>query len=142
MRVPSQIQMAFQFRCLILRSCVFSSPETPNVSKISENHSLVRWVTFAVLFVFWSAFPPAPASAQQNHPVASATGAEEPASLPQDSYHSELNMPRQEQAGPQLPSPHEGSGTAWQPAAVEETEWMLDARRMGTDGARRHLRRL
>jgi hypothetical protein len=35
-----------------------------------------------------------------------------------------MNMPMQEQAGLQLPSPHEGSGTAWQPASVQGTEWM------------------
>jgi hypothetical protein len=46
------------------------------------------------LFVFWSAFPPAPASAQQNHPVPSATDADEPASPPQDSSHSEMDAGR------------------------------------------------
>src|ERR1035437_8944641 len=116
--------MAFQFRCLPLRSCVFSSPGTSHVSKISENHRLVRLTTFAVLFVFLSAFPPAPASAQQNHPVPSSADADKPASPPQDTSHSEMNMPMQEQAGLQLPSPHEGSGTAWQPASVQGTEWM------------------
>jgi hypothetical protein len=35
-----------------------------------------------------------------------------------------MNMPMENQVGFQLPSPHEGSGTAWQPASVIAPEWM------------------
>ena len=35
-----------------------------------------------------------------------------------------MNMPMESQNGFQLPSPHEGSGTAWQPASVQGPEWM------------------
>ncbi len=34
-------------------------------------------------------------------------------------------MHMQEQAPAQLPSPHDGSGTAWEPASVPEHDWML-----------------
>jgi len=35
-----------------------------------------------------------------------------------------MNMPMENQVGFQLPSPHEGSGTAWQPASVQGPDWM------------------
>ncbi len=35
-----------------------------------------------------------------------------------------MHMPMEEQKALQLPSPHEGSGTAWQPASVPAHEWM------------------
>jgi len=35
-----------------------------------------------------------------------------------------MNMPTENQNGFQLPSPHEGSGTAWQPASVQGPDWM------------------
>jgi len=35
-----------------------------------------------------------------------------------------MDMPMENQVGFQLPSPHEGSGTAWQPASVIAPEWM------------------
>jgi hypothetical protein len=35
-----------------------------------------------------------------------------------------MNMPMENQSGFQLPSPHEGSGTAWQPTSVMAPEWM------------------
>jgi hypothetical protein len=35
-----------------------------------------------------------------------------------------MNMAMADQDGLQLPSPHEGSGTAWQPASVTSPEWM------------------
>jgi hypothetical protein len=37
---------------------------------------------------------------------------------------SGMSMPMAELDGFQLPSPHEGSGTAWQPASVTSPEWM------------------
>jgi hypothetical protein len=36
----------------------------------------------------------------------------------------QMQMQMNEQNGLQLPSPHEGSGTAWQPASVASPEWM------------------
>src|SRR5208337_1771634 len=41
----------------------------------------------------------------------------------QDRSMSGMGM--EEQAASQLPSPHAGSGTGWQPASVPEHEWML-----------------
>ncbi len=35
-----------------------------------------------------------------------------------------MKMPMEEATVSQLPSPHEGSGTAWQPASVAAPEWM------------------
>ena len=35
-----------------------------------------------------------------------------------------MQMQMDAQSGPQLPSPHAGSGTAWQPASVPAYEWM------------------
>jgi hypothetical protein len=35
-----------------------------------------------------------------------------------------MDMPMENQVGFQLPSPHEGSGTAWQPASVQGPDWM------------------
>ncbi len=37
---------------------------------------------------------------------------------------SGMQMPMQEHESAQLPSPHEGSGTAWEPASVPEHAWM------------------
>jgi hypothetical protein len=36
-----------------------------------------------------------------------------------------MQMPMENQGSSQLPSPHDGSGTAWEPASVPEHEWML-----------------
>ena len=41
----------------------------------------------------------------------------------QDNAMSGMHM--EEQAASQLPSPHSGSGTGWEPASVPEHEWML-----------------
>jgi hypothetical protein len=70
------------------------------------------------------AFSQTPALAQQDHPVPASRHADEHAQPAQDSSHSEMNMPMHEPAGLELPSPHEGSGTAWQPASVQGAEWM------------------
>jgi hypothetical protein len=43
----------------------------------------------------------------------------------QDTSMSGMNMPLEGRAAAQLPSPHAGSGTGWQPASVPEPEWML-----------------
>ncbi len=37
----------------------------------------------------------------------------------------EMPMPTEENEDPNLPSPHDGSGTAWEPASVPEHDWML-----------------
>ena len=44
----------------------------------------------------------------------------------QDTSMTGMNMPMpmQDQKILQLPSPHEGSGTAWQPASVDSPQWM------------------
>jgi hypothetical protein len=36
-----------------------------------------------------------------------------------------MNMPMDENESASLPSPHDGSGTAWEPASVPEHDWML-----------------
>ena len=38
---------------------------------------------------------------------------------------SGMHMQMAEHSAAQLPSPHAGSGTAWEPASVPEHEWML-----------------
>jgi hypothetical protein len=45
----------------------------------------------------------------------------------QDDSMGGVNMPMnmEEHEASQLPSPHDGSGTAWEPASVPEHEWML-----------------
>ena len=35
-----------------------------------------------------------------------------------------MDQPMEQHEGFQLPSPHEGSGTAWQPASVQAPAWM------------------
>jgi hypothetical protein len=36
-----------------------------------------------------------------------------------------MDMPMEQREASQLPSPHDGSGTAWEPASVPEHDWML-----------------
>jgi len=43
----------------------------------------------------------------------------------QDTSMSGMNMQMGQHSALQLPSPHDGSGTAWEPASVPEHEWML-----------------
>src|SRR5271169_2223267 len=50
--------------------------------------------------------------------------AENQASPQQDTSMAGMKMPMEEPKVFQLPSPHEGSGTAWQPASVEAPAWM------------------
>ena len=42
----------------------------------------------------------------------------------QDTSMAGMKMDIEEHEGFQLPSPHEGSGTAWQPGSVRGYEWM------------------
>jgi hypothetical protein len=65
------------------------------------------------------------ASAQDISPAdPSHVYAENQASPQQDTAMPGMHMPMEEQTSLQLPSPHEGSGTAWQPASVAAPEWM------------------
>ena len=41
-----------------------------------------------------------------------------------DMAEKKMNMDKDEHASREMPSPHEGSGTAWQPASVTGHEWM------------------
>lgn len=43
----------------------------------------------------------------------------------QDSSMGGMQMPMEQHEASQLPSPHDGSGTAWEPASVPEHAWML-----------------
>jgi len=45
--------------------------------------------------------------------------------LAQDASMSGMHMQMEHSEGSQLPSPHAGSGTGWEPASVPEHEWML-----------------
>ena len=49
---------------------------------------------------------------------------EHQASQQQDTSMAGMNMPMDEPNVFHLPSPHEGSGTAWQPASVQGPAWM------------------
>jgi hypothetical protein len=91
-----------------------------HTSKIFENRVLRRGTTLAVLFLFLSAF----ASAQQSHSAPPSAPADETVSPQQPTSDEGMSMPMPEPAVGQLPSPHEGSGTAWQPASVRGAEWM------------------
>ncbi|HME34226.1 MAG TPA: hypothetical protein VKF84_03230 [Candidatus Sulfotelmatobacter sp.] len=70
------------------------------------------------------------ASAQQSSPAdpPDAQGEDKKAQQPDQSMAGMnmpgMNMPTENQNGFQLPSPHEGSGTAWQPASVQGPDWM------------------
>jgi hypothetical protein len=65
------------------------------------------------------------ASAQDISPAdPSHAHAENQASPKQDTSMPGMNMPMEEPTVSQLPSTHEGSGTAWQPASVAAPEWM------------------
>ena len=47
-----------------------------------------------------------------------------PLASAQDNSMAGMNMPMETRATSQLPSPHAGSGTGWQPASVPDPEWM------------------
>lgn len=83
----------------------------------------MRRTYFFLLFL--SALMLARSSAQENNPAAPPHAhAENQASQQPDSSMSGMKMDMQEESGPQLPSPHAGSGTAWQPFSVPAYEWM------------------
>jgi hypothetical protein len=59
-------------------------------------------------------------------PISAARGQQSAASAPPEAQHeiSMEGMQMGSQSGPLLPSPHESSGTSWQPASVRGHEWM------------------
>lgn len=86
-----------------------------------------------LFLLFLAAVGVATASAQQSRPgAAPQTQAEKPASAPQDTSMAGMHMGtnqmgmnmEMQESGFQLPSPHEGSGTGWQPGSVVGHEWM------------------
>jgi len=78
---------------------------------------------FAVLFLV--TFSSMQASAQESTPSgAQHAHAENEAPPQQDASMAGMQMSMNGQNVFQLPSPHEGSGTAWQPTSVHGTEWM------------------
>jgi hypothetical protein len=83
-------------------------------------------VSRAYIFLLLAAV--AAASAQESSPgAAPQRHAENQAAPPQDSSMAGMNMSMnmgKQESGFQLPSPHEGSGTGWQPASVLGHEWM------------------
>src|SRR5579871_4990187 len=59
-------------------------------------------------------------------PISAARGQQSAASAPPEAQReiSMEGMQMGSQSGPLLPSPHESSGTSWQPASVRGHEWM------------------
>jgi hypothetical protein len=85
----------------------------------------VRRMLLAAHFLAALTLSVALASAQDiSPPDPSHSHAENQASSPQDTSMAGMKMPMEQPTGSQLPSPHEGSGTAWQPASVAAPEWM------------------
>ncbi len=73
-------------------------------------------------FLLLAALSLAPVSAQQiDAAVAARAHAQNEASPAPEASMGQMNMDR---TAMQPPSPHEGSGTAWQPASVQGYEWM------------------
>ncbi len=81
----------------------------------------VRRTLFPVIFLAVSL---AVVSAQEANPAPPQAHAENQASQGQDTSMAGMHMPVEEKSGYQLPSPHEGSGTGWQPGSVPAHEWM------------------
>ena len=82
-------------------------------------------VLFTILIL--APFSLASALGQEVHSASAAQAQAESVSSPaQDTSMPGMNMPMQteDRRAWQLPSPHEGSGTAWQPASVHGYEWM------------------
>jgi hypothetical protein len=73
-------------------------------------------------FLLLAALSLAPVSAQQiDAAIAARSHAQNEASPLPEASMGQMDMDR---TAVQLPSPHEGSGTAWQPASVQGYEWM------------------
>jgi len=77
--------------------------------------------TTLLVVALLSALSLPPASAQENAPPAPD---QEHAAHPKAQDMSMAGMQMDEHAESQLPSPHAGSGTGWQPASVPEHDWM------------------
>ena len=83
----------------------------------------MRTILCAILWLL--ALSLASASAQESSSAGPRdTHAENEASPAQDASMAGMKMPMEEQTVFQLPSAHEGSGTAWQPASVSAPMWM------------------
>jgi len=83
----------------------------------------VRTILCALLWLL--ALSLASASAQESSSAGPRdTHSESEASPAQDTSMAGMKMPMAEQTVFQLPSAHEGSGTAWQPASVSAPMWM------------------
>jgi len=96
--------------------------------KLAERDPVKKVLLAAVSFLL--ALSLTLASAQQSSPAdpPDAQGEDKKAQQPDQSMAGMnmpgMNMPTENQNGFQLPSPHEGSGTAWQPASVQGPDWM------------------
>jgi hypothetical protein len=98
----------------------------------NQKGSRVRQKSFFLLFL--AVLAVVQASAQDSSPAAPPEmAAEHQASAQQDSSASGMNKSgmnmqgmqmEMQESGFQLPSPHAGSGTGWQPASVPEHDWM------------------
>jgi hypothetical protein len=83
-----------------------------------RNEVLVKIGSFGGLILF--VLSAVTACAQQS----TASAPHEHQAQQQDTSMAGMNMPMDEPNFFQLPSPHEGSGTAWQPASVQGPAWM------------------
>jgi hypothetical protein len=99
---------------------------TPAPSRNIDRINLMRFVVGKIFStVLWLAAL-SPATAQEVDAAAAAHAhAENQGAAAQDRSMGQMkmNMPIGQTAS-RLPSPHEGSGTAWQPASVRGYEWM------------------
>jgi len=86
----------------------------------TRNRTLARGPFYAalVMFVFWTAV----ARAQSGIPAPPAHVHDQGAPPAQDTSMAGMHM--EIPVASQLPSPHDGSGTSWQPASVSGHEWM------------------
>jgi hypothetical protein len=89
--------------------------------------AFVKRIWLAVLFLVMLSLTRASAQERSSNPPRA--GEENSQAPRQDQSMPGMNMPgmnipTDNQNGFQLPSPHEGSGTAWQPASVHAPSWM------------------
>src|ERR1035441_2926945 len=120
--------MASPFPRLPLRGFSCARQGTSQSSNLNQRISARR--TALAIFLVIAPFlarvsaQEAPTAAPKPH-----AHAEHDASPPQDTSMAGMNMPMDEPKAFQLPSPHEGSGTAWQPASVQGPAWMWIGRK-------------
>jgi hypothetical protein len=90
----------------------------------------MRFSVRRILFVVWLFAVMFLSSAEAQSPApASPPSGQKPDSMPEHDSMPGMNMPRsndekEAHAALELPSPHAGSGTAWQPVSVPAYEWM------------------